>query len=224
MSHTEQMREALEAWIDSKDMREGCSVESLMRVLEAALTAPAAEVPTDGWLQAGGLLYRLTDERKPQNRDEINVTMADGSRTPEACARRAGELLGLIRGGSQAAAEVPEAGSGKELFGWWFTEDPDVFCMPGSGFRRYPDKPQHTVECIALYTAAPQAPALDAGWRLLHEDHEEADRLWDQNGYTYAQAGTTVISWFGDAPNSRLYVFELPAIDAAMSAQAGGGK
>jgi len=59
-------------------------------------TQPPA-MHTDGWLQDGGLLYRLTDERRPQNRDEINVTMADGSRSPESRARRAGELLDRIR-------------------------------------------------------------------------------------------------------------------------------
>lgn len=51
---------------------------------------------TNGWLRDGSLLYRLAEERRPQNRDEINVTMADESRTPEARARRAGELFDLI--------------------------------------------------------------------------------------------------------------------------------
>lgn len=52
---------------------------------------------SDGWIQEGPLLYRLTDERRPKNRDEINVTMADGSRTEEARTRRAGQLLDAIR-------------------------------------------------------------------------------------------------------------------------------
>lgn len=50
-----------------------------------------------GWLREGGMVYRLTDERRPTNRDEIRVTMADGSRTPEACARRAGALLDRLQ-------------------------------------------------------------------------------------------------------------------------------
>jgi hypothetical protein len=54
-------------------------------------------VACDGWLQEGSLLYRLTDGRKPQNRDEINVTMADESRSVESRTRRAGELLDRIR-------------------------------------------------------------------------------------------------------------------------------
>ena len=66
--------------------------------LREALAEPHQEpVANDGWLQTGGLLYRLTDERHPQNRDEISVTMADGSRSIESRTRRAGELLDRIR-------------------------------------------------------------------------------------------------------------------------------
>jgi len=64
-------------------------------------TPPAAQpaqepVASGGWLQEGSLLYRLTDEHRPSNRDEINVTMADGSRSIESRTRRAGELLERI--------------------------------------------------------------------------------------------------------------------------------
>ena len=76
-------------------------------IIRAALQDKAREVPADGWLQGGGLLYRLTDESRPQNRDEINVTMADGSRSPESRARRAGELLDRIRS-AQPAPVVPD--------------------------------------------------------------------------------------------------------------------
>ena len=51
----------------------------------------------DGWIQDGPLLYRLTDERRPRNRDEIRVTMANSSRTEEARTRRASEILYAIR-------------------------------------------------------------------------------------------------------------------------------
>ena len=64
--------------------------------------APAAQsFESDGWLHENGLLYRLTDERYPTNRDEINVTMADGSRSIESRSRRALELLNRIRGVEQ---------------------------------------------------------------------------------------------------------------------------
>ncbi len=68
----------------------------------------------DGWLQDGSLLYRLTDDAHPVNRDEINVAMADGSRSMESCTRRAGELLDCIRAGQAAlfaaadASELPK--------------------------------------------------------------------------------------------------------------------
>lgn len=65
----------------------------------------------DGWLQDGSLLYRLTDDAHPVNRDEINVTMANGSRSAEARARRAGDLLDSIRAGQAAlfaAADTSE--------------------------------------------------------------------------------------------------------------------
>ena len=64
-------------------------------------------VANDGWLQEGGLLYRLTDEHRPNNRDEINVTMADGSRSIESRTRRAGELLDRIRAIPPAAQQTP---------------------------------------------------------------------------------------------------------------------
>lgn len=68
--------------------------------------APSFEPSDDGWMQDGGLLYRLTDGPRPKNRDEINVTMADGSRSDEARARRAGELLERIR--AMRAQAAPE--------------------------------------------------------------------------------------------------------------------
>ena len=55
----------------------------------------------DGWIQDGYLLYRLTNEPKPRNRDEISVTMVNGSRAETARTERASEILNAIR-----AAEV----------------------------------------------------------------------------------------------------------------------
>lgn len=68
---------------------------------------PKATVPADGWLQDGSLLYRLTDGHRPENRDEINVTMADGWRSPAVRERRAAQLLDRIRG-NHAAAMAPD--------------------------------------------------------------------------------------------------------------------
>ncbi len=75
------------AWagVDAQGLRDG------------AASAGSEPVAVDGWLHENGLLYRLTDERHPCNRDEINVTMADGSRSIDSRSRRALELLDRIR-------------------------------------------------------------------------------------------------------------------------------
>lgn len=82
----------------------------LASILAAPPQADPA-VPSDGWLHENGLLYRLTDEKYPCNRDEISVTMADGSRSIESRSRRALELLDRIRATApvQQAAPQPEA-------------------------------------------------------------------------------------------------------------------
>ncbi len=45
------------------------------------------------WLQAGSLVYRLTDEHLPRNHDEISVTMANGSRDIAGRTNRATQIL-----------------------------------------------------------------------------------------------------------------------------------
>lgn len=67
--------------------------------------APLMGAAGDGWLQDGSLLYRLTDDRQPENRDEINVTMVDGSRSLESRTRRASELLDRIRATPPSSAK-----------------------------------------------------------------------------------------------------------------------
>lgn len=97
------------------------SEESATRIANRAIAAidalpasvPSGELADTGWLQDRGLLYRLTDERRPTNRDEIRVTMADGSRSDEACGRRAGELLALINRPTAQAAPAPAAAPGR---------------------------------------------------------------------------------------------------------------
>lgn len=97
----------------------GTDSDFIYRFLHASLSANAGEPPRDGWLHENGLLYRLTDERHPCNRDEINVTMADGSRSIEARSRCALELLDRIRaapptaqaeGWTKLPGQLPEPG------------------------------------------------------------------------------------------------------------------
>ena len=72
-------------------------LEAQLSAIGACGVEPLRKQAEDGWIQDGHLLYRLTDGHRPRNRDEINVTMANSSRTEEARTRRAGELLDAIR-------------------------------------------------------------------------------------------------------------------------------
>jgi hypothetical protein len=82
-------------------------LRSKVRIAAKEALAPPEGQPHNGWLQSGSLLFRLTDERRPQNRDEINVSMADGSRDVESLTRRAGQLLDQIRSTTQSAPQRP---------------------------------------------------------------------------------------------------------------------
>lgn len=73
------------------------AARALLATVGAGGVEPLRKPVEDGWLQDGPLLYRLTDERRSRNRDEIIVTMANSSRTEEARTRRAGELLDAAR-------------------------------------------------------------------------------------------------------------------------------
>ena len=78
--------------------------------VQTAVAVDAAQYrQPDGWLQDGSLLYRLTDERQPQNRDEINVTMAGGSRDERDRAAMASALLGMTRERAAAARLIAAA-------------------------------------------------------------------------------------------------------------------
>lgn len=54
------------------------------------------EAPKNDWLIDGSLLYRLNDDIRPSNCDEINVTMAHGSRAEDVKNRRALALLEIL--------------------------------------------------------------------------------------------------------------------------------
>ena len=83
-------------------------LEAQLSAIGAGGVEPLRKQAEDGWIQDGHMLYRLTDERRPRNRDEINVTMANSSRTEEARTRRASELLHAIRAAARHAQVVPD--------------------------------------------------------------------------------------------------------------------
>lgn len=88
--------------------KEANELADLLNEAVEALEQPLREPQplATGWLRDGALLYRLTDAARPINRCEIRVTMADGSRTPESCARMAGMILDLLTK-PQASARKP---------------------------------------------------------------------------------------------------------------------
>ena len=53
-------------------------------------------VGTGSWMRDGGMLYRLTDEYRPTNFDEIRVTMAGGSRDIDQLSAQAARLLDML--------------------------------------------------------------------------------------------------------------------------------
>jgi len=88
-------------------IRVACSID-----VPAALGAPVAQaqqsVPTD-WLIVDSLLYRLNEY--DVNCDEINVTMAGGSRKEAPRAERAKQLLAMLA----ARAAAPVSGQGASI-------------------------------------------------------------------------------------------------------------
>ena len=64
--------------------------------IEAPQPAAQAQEDAGGWLRNGALLYRLTDERRPANFDEIRVTMANGSRDIGQMSAQAERLLVML--------------------------------------------------------------------------------------------------------------------------------
>lgn len=141
------------------------------------------------------MTHHITDEQI----DELCLSLTGTYTRKERDRAVARALLAL-------AAPAPQG----EPFGWWFTEDPAVFSAPGSGFRRYPDKPQHTVECIALYTAP--APAVP----------EDVAR--DAERYRTIRSGRSWPCAFAssDAPEPLTGDDLDAAIDAARAAEKGG--
>lgn len=77
-----------DGWVVSSKARSGFLTLIAERVTE--VTGPSE------WLRSGSLLYRLTNEPRPQNRDEINVTMAQGSRESEPREQRARQIIGML--------------------------------------------------------------------------------------------------------------------------------
>jgi hypothetical protein len=108
----------------------GISVEDRLGFLTVIAERVEGSANKSGWLRSGSLLYRLTDERHPQNCDEINVTMAQGSREAPARESRARHVLNLLKQSDEL----------KEALKWaleWIDAVPDNVLLPAMpGFDR----------------------------------------------------------------------------------------
>ena len=74
---------------------------------------PADSVDLGGWLIDGSLIYKLDEQGI--NCDEINVTMANGSRSAEDRARKAVEVLDSIKFAESMSARKWQTPLGKPL-------------------------------------------------------------------------------------------------------------
>lgn len=75
--------------------------------------APAIQpvaVPANGWLRDGSMVYRLTDQRIPSNRDEISVTMVDGSRDLDQRKEQAERIRQMLQDQPPATSHQRPAG------------------------------------------------------------------------------------------------------------------
>ena len=74
------------------------SMRSSQAISTIVAPQPAAQAQEDagGWMRDGALLYRLTDECRPTNFDEIRVTMANGSRDIGQMSAQAERLLVML--------------------------------------------------------------------------------------------------------------------------------
>ena len=215
-------REAAEQWL--RDRYGAYRGHFAWRELEEAFLAGRASlaasegsnegsesVVADGWLHENGLLYRLTDERHPCNRDEINVTMADGSRSIESRSRRALELLDRIR----ATHPSPPEGIAAE----------QALRNVLAEVQRYmpPDGPsaQDTMsEIIAIVDPWPLEGM--AGWISLSEQQPEDGVLkLFCNMKAESLAATFFVDWMvggkfcGNRHNSATHYQELPPFPAS---------
>ena len=130
-------------------------LEEQLYAIGAGGVEPLHKQAEDGWIQDGPLLYRLTDEHRPRNRDEINVTMANSSRTEEARTRRASELLHAIRAAAPQAVPAQAVQPSDSLI-----EAVDAWFADNTGLGGCSDK--DVAELAAIFATHPTQQGLDA--------------------------------------------------------------
>ena len=105
MSELKVNRATVIEWLDANEIE--VTFTQLADLFSSAIEAAQAQEDAGGWLRNGALLYRLTDERRPTNFDEIRVTMANGSRDIDQTSSRAERLLVMLSAPQPAAQAAP---------------------------------------------------------------------------------------------------------------------
>ena len=140
----------------------------------ASLESQLEAVGTGGWMRNGALLYRLTDERRPANFDEIRVTMANGSRDIGQMSAQAERLLVMLTAPQPAAptkageyppssADMVMAALDTEEWGLERIQRCDYISDEGNREGAWLVKRQKAPYC-AVYTDKPGAPYGPRSW------------------------------------------------------------
>lgn len=145
------------------------------------MTNTQSNAPADGWLQDGGLLYRLTDDRRPENRDEIRVMLVEGSRSEDACARRAREVLDCTR----ATPAPVSAGEQEPAPDKWIFDPHDI----EQGMMLNPAWLKlHGLSASQAVAEAPEVPPVQAQAAPSDADLEAMREAFDWDGWACAKA------------------------------------
>ncbi len=162
------------------------------------------------WLLAGSLVYRLTDESRPQNCDEINVTMADGDRH-EIGPRQA--LAAQIQGFLNSLSDVPDALITVPDF------KPFTMFIEAYSLGEYDDDPGHfkievDAEFIGMLLKI-QRSVIDANLSSGHK-YTGQDEAWGEPDLRPQNTSIVVKEdrfWFEAYPKYGSHGFETRAID-----------
>ena len=182
---------------------------------------------TDGWLRNGALLYRLTDERRPANFDEIRVTMANGSRDIGQMSAQAERLLVMLTAPQPAPGAPTQAGEYQpssadmvmaaldtEEWGLERIQRCDYISDEGNREGAWLVKRQKTPYC-ACYTDKPGAPYGPRSWSgptALDALQKAADDLGIRLPQPAAQAQEDVPDMFWDADDTENFAHEIQDI------------
>jgi hypothetical protein len=111
------------------------------------------------------------EEDHPTNRHLFKVMCA--TMGIELGKDRIADALKKVAEFRAARAPVGATGGVQEPFGYWFTDDPKAYAMPGSGFKLGSKPPQNAINMVALYDRPAPAATADA---LTVEDAELLQR------------------------------------------------